>query len=65
MRRIPPIEAKSDQRGLAWDKQFGQWRVRLTVNGKRVYLGRFASEADAVAAYDAAVRRFYETDAGQ
>lgn len=40
--------------GVSWDRSRNKWVAGLRINGKRVVLGRFASESDAAKAYDAA-----------
>ncbi len=44
-------------KGLSWNR--GKWQVRIGVNGRRVYLGRYASPTTAALMYDAAARHFY------
>lgn len=44
-------------KGLSWNR--GKWQVRIGVNGKRIYLGRFESPTTAALMYDAAARHFY------
>jgi hypothetical protein len=36
-----------------------RWRARITVNGKRIYLGSFQSKIAAARAYDDAARKHY------
>jgi len=47
---------RSQYRGVCWDKQNLKWKARIFLpgDGCRLFLGRFPSEADAAAAYDAA-----------
>jgi hypothetical protein len=47
----------SGYRGVRFDARRGRWVARLTVSYRNLYLGSFGSEAEAVAAYDAASRR--------
>jgi hypothetical protein len=42
-------------KGVSW--QSGNWVARITVGGRRVFLGCFKTEEDAAAAYDAAATR--------
>ena len=41
-------------KGVSWRERDGKWQVHITVSGKRRFLGCFASEEDAAAAYTAA-----------
>jgi len=36
------------------------WRVRIRVNGKRIYLGSFENEIDAAKAYDRAACKYHK-----
>jgi group I intron endonuclease len=45
-------EQSSNYFGVNLQKQTGKWQVRITINGKRTYLGVFAEEIDAAKAYD-------------
>lgn len=44
---------------ITWDKQYSKWRARLTLNGKRIHVGRFASEEEAAKAVDKAAIEYY------
>lgn len=44
----------SKYKGVFYDGRSKCWRACVTVNGQRNYLGRFGSEIEAAAAYDAA-----------
>lgn len=50
-------------KGVRWDGHSGSrarpWRAAIRVNGKRHYLGKFASPEEAHAAYEAASLRFH------
>jgi len=39
-------------KGVSWDKKRRKWRVEITVNKKRIMIGRFPSEMKAAEAYD-------------
>ena len=38
-------------KGYYWHKQWKTWKVRIMVNGKRLFLGNYDTEAEARAAY--------------
>lgn len=51
----------SRYKGVVWDSSKNKWKAQIKVNGKNKNLGRFAEEADAARAYDAAaVKEFGE-----
>lgn len=53
--------ATSRYKGVSWDSRSGKWQAQIGFNTRVIYLGRFADEADAAAAYDRAAReRFGE-----
>mgnify|MGYP003467265442 FL=1 len=41
----------TQKRGTILDKRSGKWRAALRVQGRRIWLGTFATEAEAAAAY--------------
>lgn len=41
---------KSGFKGVFWDPSRSQWMAQITLNGEKVYLGRFRDISDAVAA---------------
>lgn len=49
----------SGHRGVQVGRRLGTWEAFIVVDGRRTYLGRFASEADAAAAYRDAARRLH------
>lgn len=52
----PQTGVSSRYRGVCWDKSSRQWHTMITVAGRRIFLGRFADEADAARVYDDAAR---------
>jgi len=51
----------SGYRGVCWHVRFGKWHAKISVNGKRIHLGYFATAQEAALARDAAAReRFGE-----
>jgi len=44
---------------ITWDKQHSKWRARLTLNGKRIHIGRFINEEEAADAIDNAALKYY------
>lgn len=49
----------SGLKGIAFDRNRGKWTAQITVNGKRVSLGRFNDPMEAHAAYTAAAARLF------
>ncbi len=50
---------KSRYKGLIWDAQRGKWRSRITLKGKKRWLGTFTREEDAARAYDRAAEQLH------
>ncbi len=46
-------------KGVFWDKGKGKWRASIEMKGRYRSLGRFAVEADAARAYNAAAMRMF------
>ena len=46
--------------GVFFEKQSGRWVARTTVEGKRIWLGRFDDETEAARAYDRAAREYHK-----
>jgi len=53
------VRSRSRYKGLAWDRRFGKWEVRISVNGRRIYIGRFEDESAAARAYDCAAVAYH------
>jgi hypothetical protein len=51
--------SRSKYKGVDWSKEMKRWRVRIRVNGKRLYLGSFENEIDAAKAYDEASKKYH------
>ena len=46
-------------KGVSWDKEFSKWIATITVDGKRIYLGRFADKRVARDIYNEASIRLH------
>jgi hypothetical protein len=46
-------------KGVDFVKPTGKWRARISVAGKRLFLGSFTDELDAALAYDNAARKYF------
>ena len=53
------VRSRSKYKGVAWDKRDEKWEVRISVKGKRIYIGRFEDEEQAARAYDAAAVKYH------
>jgi hypothetical protein len=54
-----PRTNTSGAKGVHWVPQNSCWRAQITVNGRKINLGRFQSLAEAQRAYDEAARRHF------
>ncbi len=52
-------ESRSRYKGLAWDSRDKRWEVRISVNGERIYVGRFTDQMKAARAYDKAAKKYH------
>ena len=46
-------------KGVDFVKPTGKWRARISVNGKRLFLGSFTDELDAAMTYDEAAKKYF------
>jgi hypothetical protein len=53
------VQSRSLYKGPAWDSKDKRWEVRISVNGRRIYVGRFQEQIEAARAYDRAARRYH------
>jgi hypothetical protein len=51
--------SSSTFKGVTWHKQASRWQAQIKVNGQSIYLGLFACEQTAAAAYDIAAREHF------
>jgi hypothetical protein len=54
-----PAGQTSAFKGVYWYQRGKKWVAQITNGGKAIYLGRFVSEVEASAAYDAAAKELY------
>jgi len=57
--RLKPKMNEGRYKGTTWCKITHRWRAQISVAGKMVQLGRFATEAEAAATYNAAAIEHY------
>ena len=49
----------SKHKGVYWNKKNQRWHVQLQMNGKKIWLGYYATEEEAAAAYQKGVMKFF------
>jgi hypothetical protein len=52
-------KTSSNYIGVYFEKATGKYTVKIRVNGKRLWLGRFDNEIDAAKAYDEAAKKYH------
>jgi len=57
-KRNPPT--RSIYKGLEWDKAQRKWKARISVQGRKIYLGSFPSQIAAAKAYDNAAKIYHQ-----
>jgi AP2 domain len=51
--------ARSPQGHVTWDAARSKWKAQIALNHLKINVGRFDSELEAAAAYDAAAKRYF------
>lgn len=52
MYNTKPRKATSKYKGVCWDKENGLWESQITINYKKIKIGRYRTEEEAAEAYD-------------
>ena len=53
------VKSRSRYKGLAWDSKDKRREVRISVNGRRIYIGRFEDQMEAARTYDRAANKYH------
>jgi hypothetical protein len=53
------IDNTSGIKGVTWHKARKKWQAQINVNGKKKYLGLFASKNDATQSHDSAAKQYF------
>jgi len=59
------VPKSSGLKGACWDKNKKRWVAQISVNYRKVHLGRFDTESEAHAAYVEAAEKFNTTELGE
>ena len=59
------VAKSSGLKGACWDKNKKKWVAQISVNYRKIHLGRFNSESAAHAAYMEAAEKFNKTELGE
>jgi len=54
-----PIGGSSQYKGVSYDKEHKKWEAGITVKGRRIHIGLFATEIQAAHAYDQKARELF------
>lgn len=50
----------SKYKGVCWDKNKCKWLTRIKINGKQIFVGRFANESEAAKAYNEMAKKLFK-----
>lgn len=57
--RKPVKNSKSGFKGVHWVEHYNTWRVLMTVDGEKKFLGNFSDPVEAARVYDRAALKYY------